>query len=144
MEPCIVYELDAPAELRELYRTHWWFEGRDLDRIRRSVANSDVFVGLRDPEESRLIASARVITDYTYTGKVLDVIVRAAYRNRGVGKALLAAITDHPELQDVDKLTLNCRAGLAPFYRSCGFEVHEMIRECIDEAGEAYYVMVHS
>lgn len=143
MEPRIVYGLDTPAELRELYQTHWWFEGRDLERIRRSVANSDVFVGLRDPGESRLIASARVITDYTYTGKILDVIVHEDYRNQGYGTALLAAITDHPVLRSVEELTLNCRAGLAPFYRNCGFEVHEMIQNRPQRNGEDYYVMVY-
>ena len=52
--------------------------------------------------------------------------------------------SDHPELQDVEELTLNCREGLAPFYEACGFRLHDMIEEGRDGSGEDYYVMVYS
>lgn len=141
----IVQDLDAPEDLQALYETHWWFAGRELARIEQSVAASDVVVGLRDPETDRLVASGRVITDFVYTGKILDVIVHADRRRQGVGTLLLDAITGHPDLQEVDELTVNCRAGLAPFYRSCGFDVHEMIQAARDDpAEEDYLVMVHA
>jgi GNAT superfamily N-acetyltransferase len=144
METSVVYDVGSPEELLELYRTHWWFEGRDPDDVRRSVNGSDEFVGLRAVGSGRLVASARVITDYVYTGKVLDVIVDGSLRRRGVGKRLMGAVTDHPELQDVEELTLNCREGLAPFYEACGFRLHDMIEEGRDGSGEDYYVMVYS
>lgn len=144
METDVVYDVESPQELKELYQTHWWFEGRELDKIRRSVEQADEFIGLRATETGQLLASCRIITDYVYTGKVLDVIVAEPVRRQGVGTELLTAITEHPELQDVDELTLNCREGIAPFYEECGFQVHEMIKEHRDGTGEDYYVMVYS
>lgn len=139
MQTRVVHELDDPRELKSLYATHDWFDGRDLDVIRRSIAGSDEVVGLREKETDALVASARVITDYVYTGKVLDVIVAGGLRRQGLGATLLTAVTDHPRLMDVEELTVNCRSGIAPFYEACGFHVHEMIA---NEAGEDYYVMV--
>ena len=148
METRNVYEIEDPEEIQELYRTHWWFDGRELDDVRRSLAGSDEVVGLRRVDDGTLVASARVITDYVYTGKVLDVIVDEAVRGQGLGTELMGAITTHPDLREVDELTVNCRSGIAPFYEACGFRVHEMIdrnRSSADEgSGEDYYVMVYS
>lgn len=129
-----------PGELLDLYASHWWFDGRDPDDVRRSIEGSDAVAGLRTADDDRLVASARVITDHVHTAKVLDVVVDEPLRGRGLGTELMAAVVDHPELRGVDELTLNCRAGVAPFYEACGFEVHEMIRE---DGGEDYYVMVY-
>lgn len=144
MDTAVVHEIEDPEELLELYGSHWWFDDRDAEDVRRSLAGSDEVVGLRDAERGRLVASGRVITDYVYTGKVLDVIVDEPLRGRGLRRRLMDAITGHPALQDVDELTLNCREGVAPFYEACGFEVHEMIEDRRDGSGEDYYVMVYS
>lgn len=71
MDTKVSYERTDPRELQELYQTHWWFDGRDIEDIRLSVENSDEVVSLRTRENERLVASARVITDYVYTGKYL-------------------------------------------------------------------------
>lgn len=110
--------------------------------VRRSVDGADEVVGLRDVERGDLVASARVITDYVYTGKVLDVIVHESVRGQGIGTRLMRAVVEHPALRGVDELTVNCRAGLAPFYERCGFEVHEMINRDREGEGEDFYVMV--
>lgn len=144
MKTNVVYSTEDARELQELYQTHWWFEGRELERIRRSVEHTDEFVALRDGETERLVASCRVITDYVYTGKILDVIVAESVRGQGLGTELMEAVKNHPKLQDVDELTLNCREGIAPFYETCDFRVHEMIGEHREGTGEDYYVMVHS
>lgn len=143
METNVVYDIENSQELQELYQTHWWFEGRELERIRRSVKQSDVFIGLRDIGTGRLVASCRVITDYVYTGKILDVIVAESVRRQGLGKELMEAVTDYSGVRDVDELTLNCREGIAPFYEECGFEVHDMINEPREGMGEDYYVMMY-
>lgn len=144
VETRTIYEIEDVADLHALYQTHWWFAEREPEALRRAVEHSDEFVGLRRTDDDRLVASARVITDYTFTGKILDVIVAEALRGEGLGRRLMAEITHHPRLRDVDELTLNCRGGVAPFYESCGFRVHEMIEAHERGESEAYYVMVHS
>ncbi|MFC4551903.1 GNAT family N-acetyltransferase, partial [Halorussus sp. GCM10023401] len=61
--------------------------------------------------------------DFTYYANVFDVVVAADRRGDGLGRELMEAIRDHPELQSVVGLSLLCREGLVPFYESVGFEV---------------------
>lgn len=140
----VVTNLEDPEELHAVYQTHWWFEGRDLDRIQQSLRHSDEVFGIRTSESQRLVAACRVLTDYTYTGKILDVIVAGSHRREGIGTELMQAVTEHDRLAEVQELTLNCREGLVPFYEQCGFRVHEMIRQERRGPEEDYYVMVYS
>lgn len=140
MEP--VFDLEDASEHYDLYQTHWWFAEREMNDLALALEHSDEVIGLRDAT-GRLVASARVITDYVFTGKILDVIVDAEVRGEGIGTRLMIEITDHPRLRDIEELTLNCRAGVVPFYETCGFRVHEMIAAHERGEGEAYYVMVH-
>ena len=56
----------------------------------------------------------------------------------------MSAITEHPDLQEVEVLTLNCRDGLVPFYERYGFDVKDMTVELPNGTEEDYHVMVHS
>lgn len=136
--------LNAP-ELQELYQTHWWFDGRSVENIRQSLRGSDEVFGVRDASDETLVASCRVLTDYTFTGKILDVIVAESRRRQGLGSELMRAVTSHPPLAALEELTLNCREGIVPFYEQVGFEVHDMIDRSRGSAEhEDYYVMVYT
>jgi predicted GNAT family N-acyltransferase len=111
---------DAAAELIELYDTYEWWADREEDAVRRALAATDEAVGVRDGDD-RLVAAARVLTDYTYYAMVYDVIVHADHRGEGLGEDLLAALVTHPPLSNVS-LSLLGREGLVDFYESCGFE----------------------
>ncbi|WP_247730558.1 GNAT family N-acetyltransferase [Halovivax limisalsi] len=122
-------ETPSPAQLDDLvdlYRSYPWWEERDRDDVRRAVEATDLFVGLADPETGELVAAARVLTDFTYYGKIFDVIVDEARRRDGLGRRVMDAILEHESLRRVEVLTLHCREGLVPFYEDCGFERHEM------------------
>ena len=54
------------------------------------------------------------------------------------------AITEHPDLQEIEALTLNCREALVPFYERCGFDVKDMTVGLPDGTEEDYHVMVRS
>lgn len=144
METEVDYEIENPEEIQRLYQMYEWWEGRKLEEIRRAMEQTDEIVGLRERESGTLVASVRVITDYVYSGKVLDVIVDESMREEGLGKRVMNAITNHPELQDVEVLTLNCREGLIPFYEDHGFSVHDMTTELPDGTKENYCLMVRS
>ena len=110
---------DAPA-LTALYEDYEWWADRDIDAVRTAIAETEVAVCIEDADE--LVASARVLTDFTYYATVFDVIVAADRRGEGVGATLLEAVIDYPDLQAVDGFSLLCRKGLVPFYESVGFE----------------------
>lgn len=110
---------DAP-ELAALYTDYEWWADREDAAVREALAATELAIGV--VEDERLVAAARVLTDYVYYGKVYDVIVAADRRSEGIGEQLLRAVVDHPDLQSLPGLYLECRAGLVPFYRELGFE----------------------
>ncbi|WP_336036102.1 GNAT family N-acetyltransferase [Halobacterium yunchengense] len=109
-------------ELCSLYATYGWWADREEDDVRDALRHTDEVVVLRDDETGAPVASARVLTDYGYYAMVYDVVVDADRRGEGLGADLVAAVRDHPRLQDVAPALL-AREGLVPFYESCGFEV---------------------
>lgn len=113
------------AELCDLYDQYPWWESRTADDIRTMIEHTDLLVGLRDAETGDLIAAGRVITDFVYYGKVFDVIVAEGHRNNGFGRTLMESIIEHPALDSLSILTLDCRERLIPFYEDCGFNRQE-------------------
>ena len=71
-----------------------------------SLRNSLVF-GVY--EENRMIAMARVVTDYATFAWLCDVFVDEDYRGRGIGKWLMESILAHPELQGLRRWLLATR-----------------------------------
>ncbi len=114
------------AALADLYDEYEWFADRSPEDLRTALRETEVGVGVEtesaDEGDARLVAAARVLTDYRYYATVYDVVVAADRRGEGVGEKLLRAVVDHPDLQSLPGLSLLCRRGLVPFYQSVGFE----------------------
>jgi predicted GNAT family N-acyltransferase len=85
------------------------------------LEHSDVIVGFCGAEHKHLVAFARVLTDYVYKALVLDVIVEAESRGRGLARVLMDAVVSHPSLASVRHFELYCRPELIPLYRKWGF-----------------------
>jgi predicted GNAT family N-acyltransferase len=132
---------DAHA-LTSLYQEYEWWADRDIDDVREALAKTEVAVGIED--SGGLVAAARVLTDYTYYANVFDVIVAADYRDEGVGKTLMTAIINHPDLQRVDGLSLLCRQGLVPYYETVGFELFDSEIEIPEGGSEELVRMIYS
>jgi len=134
---------DAPA-LTALYEDYEWWEDRGVDGVRDALAGTEVAVGVWGDDDDRLVAAARVLTDYTYYANVFDVIVAADRRGDGLGEVLMAAVRDHPDLQSVPGLSLLCREGLVPFYESVGFELYDREFEVPEGGTEELVRMTYS
>jgi len=103
--------------LAGLYRTYGWWDDRDPEDVRRAVEGTDLLVALYDGD--RLVAAARVLTDFVYYARVYDVLVAPDRRGDGLGRRLLSEVVEHPAL-DRPGVSLLCREGLVPFYAACG------------------------
>jgi GNAT superfamily N-acetyltransferase len=77
-------------------RASYWAKGRRRSVIERAIRNSICFGAYL---EGGQVGFARVVSDRAVFAYLADVFVRPAYRGRGVSKALLRAVLDHPDLQ---------------------------------------------
>jgi GNAT superfamily N-acetyltransferase len=109
------------ADLVRLYQSEWWTGGRQEPEVRQMLRQSDVIVALVEAMDGRLVGFARVLTDSTYKGLILDVIVDAGHRSQGLGRKLMEAVVNHPRLRGVKHLELYCLPEMVPFYERWGF-----------------------
>jgi len=109
-------------QLWRMYQAESWSRGRRLADVRRVVEHSDLIFAFCDSETGRLVAFARVLTDFVYKAVILDVMVERSHRDLRLGKVLQDAITAHPALLFVEHLELCCRDEMVPLYEKCGFK----------------------
>ena len=76
----------------------YWAEGRRRSVVERSIANSLCF-GVY--HAGRQVAFARVVSDRAVFAYLMDVFVVPEFRGRGISKALMRAVLDHPDLQNL-------------------------------------------
>ncbi len=99
--------------------TAYWSKGISRKRVAWAIEHSLCF-GVYKPKDGRQVGFARVITDRTVMAHLLDVFILDAYRGRGLGKRLVAAVLGHPELQRIRRWTL-ATDDAHDLYRSFGF-----------------------
>ena len=79
-------------------RTSYWAQNRKRSVVERSIRNSLCFGAYVGGQQ---VAFARVVSDRAVFAYLMDVFVVPEYRGRGISKALLRAVLDHPELQNL-------------------------------------------
>lgn len=112
--------LDLDVVHRWLSEQSYWAAGRSRETVEASVANSIVF-GVYEPGGAT-VGSARVVTDRATFGWLCDVFVVEDHQGRGLGKALIAAVAEHPDLRHLKRFVL-ATADAHDLYRHYGFEV---------------------
>lgn len=108
-------------ELHELYKKMWWSNTRtraDVD----TIVDHSLAIGLIDDATNKLIGFTRIVSDHFKYAFIFDVLLDEAYRGRGLGKVLMEAALNHPELHRVTVFELHCLADMAPFYEKFGFK----------------------
>ncbi len=93
-------KLDVDMIHQFLSEESYWAEGRTKETVLKSIENSLCF-GVY--QEGKQVAFARVVTDYAVFAWLMDVFVFPDFRDQGIGKSLMKAITDSPELSEVTK-----------------------------------------
>ncbi len=98
----------------EMARAHGWIAGESywapgipFDLFARSVRSS-LTLGAYAPS-AQMAAMARVVTDRATFGWICDVFVDRGFRGQGLGKAIMAYIGAHPDLQGFRRMHLATR-----------------------------------
>jgi GNAT superfamily N-acetyltransferase len=113
--------LDLDAIHTYLSEQSYWARGRSRERIVRAIENSLPFGLYRDGAQ---VGFARVVTDESTFGWLADVYVLPAERERGLGKALVEAVLEHPAVRNLPRLML-ATADAHGLYERYGFEALE-------------------
>lgn len=100
----------------------YWSPGRTPEEIVRSQRRASAWVGAEDGH-GRLIGQARAVCDGVRFGWMGDVVVREAWRGRGLGGALVRLLLDHPAVRHSKRLILATQDPA--FYDRFGFEALE-------------------
>lgn len=110
-------ELDIPLIYRFLSEQSTWAVGISRAVVERAIDNSLCFGGFID---GRQVAFARVVTDFSTFGNLVDMFVIPEYRGRGYSKELMKAIMAHPSLKGLRRFTLATSTG-HKLYEQFGF-----------------------
>ncbi len=109
-------DLDAAVDLLV---DEYWNVGVSREAIARALLGSGAWVGAHD-EAGRLIAMARAVGDGSKFAKLYDVVVAPAWRGRGLGRAVVRLVLDHPIVRDARKVHLRTRDAQS-LYAGFGF-----------------------
>ncbi len=107
-------------DIVRLLKMTYWADKRSVEQIEKSAENSSCY-GIFLEDEKKLVGFARVISDYTTTYYLCDVIIDPEYQNMGLGTALVSYIESRPEYACLRGILLTRDAHA--LYRKFGYEV---------------------
>jgi predicted N-acetyltransferase YhbS len=131
----VEYRRPTPGDydaVAALIRSEWPSRPVDAVRIATWVARSAS--SLVAEAGSRVVGFVRVISDETSSAYIPMLVVQGAWRRKGVGRQLVAKVTDgfsNPEITWV----LRAREGTEAFWTSVGFRMSSRAMERVRTRG---------
>lgn len=113
----------GPADVEaacDLLDGAYWNEDVPRDTLARAHVGAQAWVGAREAETGRLIATGRAVSDRAKWAWLYDVSVAPAWRGRGVGRALVRLLLAHPAVRGARRVRLRTRDAQG-LYRGFGF-----------------------
>jgi len=111
-------KLDVEKIHREITATYWAGQ-RSMEETLATIAHSSCF-GIYDKAGEQL-GFTRLVTDQVTFAYLMDVIIFAPHRGKGLGKALLGHIMGLPEIQKLTTLALKTKDAHG-LYEGFGFK----------------------
>lgn len=111
--------LDVAAIHRWISERSYWAQGRPRAVVERAIENSLCFGAYDDG--GRMAGFARVVTDYATFAWLCDVFVLDEHRGRGIGKRLVEAVVEHPDLRGLRRIVLATKDAHELYRRYGGF-----------------------
>jgi len=96
----------------------YWSPGIPRETVERALAES-IAVSAFDGDAQ--IGMARVVTDRATMAYLADVFVLETHRRQGIARAMIEALYEHPELQNLRRWML-FTLDMQPVYASLGWE----------------------
>ena len=107
-------------KLQRLLDQHaFWAQGRSLGDLRRMLAGSAAVVSLW--RGRRLVGFGRASSDGVFRAVLWDVVIPEDLQGQGLGRQLVEALLNTPQLQEVERVYL-MTTNSAGFYKQLGFQ----------------------
>lgn len=110
------WQLDIPL-IHQFLTNSYWGSGRSLETIKQSIEHSFCF-GVYDNNQQ--IGFARVISDCTIFGYIMDVFILETHQGKGLGQLLMKTILEDAQFKDVQKWLLGTKDAHG-VYQKLGF-----------------------
>jgi len=95
--------LDRDLVFRYLHEEAYWCKGISREAVETAVDHSVCFAVFDGDDQ---VGFARIVSDYATFAYLCDVFVLRAWRGRGVGKALMRAVIEHPSVRGLRRVVL--------------------------------------
>ncbi len=112
------HALSVDTAARYLSEESYWAKGRSRQTVALSVENSWVLTVVAP--DGAMAGMARVITDWATMYYISDLFILPPHRGRGLGKALVQAIVEHPQLKKLKGILRT--ADACSLYEQFGFQ----------------------
>lgn len=115
---------DHAAQCADLLADAYWNQGVPWASLRTAHLGSTAWVVAE--QDGAVVASARALSDGAKFAWIYDVIVAEPWRGRGLGRALLRVLFDHPAVRGARRVMLATRDAMA-FYARLGFVTRDSV-----------------
>jgi spermidine synthase len=111
------------ADLTALYKSAGWWDAQcdhNPEFVNHIVKNSAFFAGafIKD----KMVGMGRVLSDMVSDAYIHDVAVLDQYKDKGIGKMIVALLVKELRLKKIDWIGLIACPETSSFYKKLGFE----------------------
>ena len=111
----------------------FWAQGREINDLKKCLANSDVIVSLWVGNE--IVGFGRALTDGIYRGVLWDVVIAENHQGKGYGKLIVDSLLNSKKIKNTQKIYL-MTSNKKEFYNQLDFQEvisqKVLFRETID------------
>ena len=98
-----------------------WAKDRDIDQIKKMLANSNVIITLW--HKNNLVGFGRATTDQVYRAVLWDIVVSKNLQRVGLGKVIVEELLKDKKINSAEKIYL-MTTDSKDFYKQLGFKVN--------------------
>jgi len=99
----------------------WWKDEYDPKTLPDLIRGSFAFAVAIDRKTGHAIGMGRVLSDGVSDGYIQDLVVLPEYRNKGIGKEIVAALVRQCSHAGITWIGLIAEPGTESFYQPLGF-----------------------
>ncbi len=87
-----------------LNQNTFWAQGRNINDLKRCLANSDVIISLWEGDE--IVGFGRALSDGVYRGVLWDIVIDQDHQGKGLGRLVVKNLLNSKKIKNTKKIYL--------------------------------------